>query len=133
VVGDDVTAVATSAIQTIFSVYQDGTVIGLVLPDGWYGRPWDNYYELEHVASVGGVVEAGLGHGWKISFRPAGVSTPSVYELLLYGEDIRMDSVDDSRRYDRGEVRFVVSNSSTVVDRIADTAASDLASIPNFW
>jgi hypothetical protein len=36
-------------IKAFFDVYQELTVVGIVLSPGWFGRPYDNYYTLESI------------------------------------------------------------------------------------
>jgi hypothetical protein len=39
----------SALIKAFFDVYQGFTVVGIVLPTGWFGRPYDNYYTLRSI------------------------------------------------------------------------------------
>jgi hypothetical protein len=59
-------------IKAFFDVYQTGTVVGIVLPPGWFGRPYDNYYTLISIDidSEAGKLSLDLSSGWLLSFEP---------------------------------------------------------------
>ena len=64
----------SALIKAFFDVYQEFTVVGIVLPTGWFGRPYDNYYTLRSidVDPNGEVLSLDLSYRWLLSFKPLG-------------------------------------------------------------
>lgn len=64
----------SALIKAFFDVYQEFTVVGIVLPIGRFGRPYDNYYTLRSidVDPNGEVLSLDLSYGWLLSFKPLG-------------------------------------------------------------
>jgi hypothetical protein len=61
-----------AAIEKFFEHFNEKTVIGVVLPTGWLGRPWDNYYDLPsiRVEQDSARLFVDLGWGWTLEFLP---------------------------------------------------------------
>ena len=59
--------------KAFFDVYQELTVVGIVLPTGWFGKPYDNYYTLISIDAdpEGEVLSLDLGYGM-VPFLPTG-------------------------------------------------------------
>ncbi len=71
-------------IQAFFDVYQDLTVIRIVLPTGWFGKPYDNYYTLISIEMNSGedMLCLDLSYGWRLSFKPLGAELSGVRRKL---------------------------------------------------
>jgi hypothetical protein len=59
-------------IRAFFEVYQELTVVGIVLPTGWFGRPYDNYYTLKSIDidPEGDGLRLDLSYGWLLAIKP---------------------------------------------------------------
>uniref|UniRef100_UPI000ACF1FFC hypothetical protein n=1 Tax=Gordonia sp. HS-NH1 TaxID=1435068 RepID=UPI000ACF1FFC len=60
---------ARRAIETFFGIHAS-SVITLRLPDGYFGKPYDNYYTLENTDTHGPRIEIGLGYGLTLTLIP---------------------------------------------------------------
>lgn len=108
---------AKTAIETFFSTY-NSVVINMKLPDGNFGRPFDNYYKLESVDIDNGQLNVGLGYGLVLHVTPMGFTFgPEFFDLELDSRDILLESEGLRLRYDSGVVTFeVYPNDSSSID-----------------
>ena len=51
-------------------------MVGIQLPTGWFGKPFDNYYTLTSIDIVraDGMLRLDLSYGWLLSFKPLGAT-----------------------------------------------------------
>ena len=91
-----------------------GQAMGPVLPDGWFGRPYDNLYELKNIAVDGDVFTIHLSQDTSLEFHRLGRVHIDDSQLVL--EDFSLFSLrwreyggvsDLEKRYDTGQVRLV--------------------------
>jgi hypothetical protein len=86
----------------------------LLLPDGWYGRPYDNQHVLTAIDESGGDLSITLDNRLMLKFESLQAVTPTVRELI-FGPFKRLyfqwEDIGDERRlikeYDGGEVKIV--------------------------
>ena len=97
-----------TAIETFFSTY-NSVVINMKLPDGNFGKPFDNYYKLESVDLDNGRLNVGLGYGLTLHLTPMGFAFgPEFFELRIESRDVLLKSEGLRLRYDSGVVIFEV-------------------------
>lgn len=98
-------------IKAFFDVYQTGTVVGIVLPPGWFGRLYDNYYTLISIDidSEAGKLSLDLSSGWLLSFEPVNAKlNESRRELTVGVKSGEMVAIGGAQRFGSGEVIFCV-------------------------
>lgn len=101
-----------AVIEEWFKLTEGG---GLVLPDGWYGRPYDNIHRLVRVAEQEGDLTITLDDGFiELRFEGAVDVRASKSELIFKGFErlcfTRKESVSaaaHSREYESGEVKII--------------------------
>jgi hypothetical protein len=101
-------------IKAFFDVYQELTVVGIVLPTGWFGRPYDNYYTLISidVDPGGDSLLLDLSYAWRLSIKPLSAElSDSRYELTVRVESGEMVATAVKQRFGSGEVVFCVEKS----------------------
>jgi hypothetical protein len=101
----------TAIIQDWFSGFGGG---GLVLPDGWFGRPHDNLHRLTFIASRPSWLIIELDEQFLLTIRDAKVVARENRDLVISGfASCTFDwkEYGDTRghvtHYDHGEVRLV--------------------------
>ncbi|MBN0975331.1 MULTISPECIES: hypothetical protein [Gordonia] len=117
---------AKRAIESFFSAYES-VVINMKLPDGNFGKPFDNYYKLESVDTDNNQVNVGLGYGLVLHLTPTGIAFGhGFFDLKVVASNILLESEDLRLRYDSGIVTFEVypDDSSSIGAR--DAALSTL-------
>jgi hypothetical protein len=98
-------------ITAFFDVYQDCTVVGIRLPTGWFGRPYDNYYTLLSIDidSDAGKLHLDLSYAWLLSFEPLNAKlNESRRELTVGVASGEMLATSVRQRFGSGEVVFCV-------------------------
>jgi len=88
----------------------------LFLPDGWYGRPYDNQHMLTSIDENGDDLSMTLDNRLTLHFKGLQAVTPTARELI-FGPFAKLrfewDSVEGGHRqtkeYDNGEVRIVLA------------------------
>jgi hypothetical protein len=98
-------------IKAFFDVYQELTVVGIVLPTGWFGKPYDNYYTLISIDAdpEGEVLSLDLGYGWCLSFPPASAElSENRRNLTVRVESGEMLPISVRQRFGSGEMVFCV-------------------------
>src|SRR5271166_1111578 len=98
-------------IKAFFDVYQELTVTGIVLPTGWFGKPYDNYYSLISIDidSEAGKLSLDLSYGWLLSFEPVNAKlNESRRELAVGVQSGEMMAIGGTQRFGSGEVVFCV-------------------------
>jgi hypothetical protein len=88
-------------------------VVGIVLPTGWFGRPYDNYYTLTSidVEPEGDALRLDLSYGWLLSFKPLSAELSDTRrELTVRVESGEMLATTVRQRFGSGEVRFRVED-----------------------
>jgi hypothetical protein len=114
-------------IKAFFDVYQELTVVGIVLPTGWFGKPYDNYYTLISidVDPEEDGLRLDLSYGWLLSFTPlSGELSDSTQELTVRVESGKMVTRIVRQRFGSGEVVFCVEDGES--SRAALTANGKL-------
>lgn len=97
-----------TAIETFFSTY-NSVVINMKLPDGNFGKPFDNYYKLESVGIDDSQLNVHLGYGLVLHVTPMNFAFgPEYFDLKLDSKDILLESEGLRLRYDSGVVTFEV-------------------------
>ncbi|HME76373.1 MAG TPA: hypothetical protein VKI00_12190 [Mycobacterium sp.] len=97
-------------IKAFFDVYQELTVIGIVLPTGWFGKPYDNYYSLISIDidSEAGKLSLDLTRD-VLSFEPMNAKlNESRRELVVGVQSGEMMAIGGTQRFGSGEVVFCV-------------------------
>jgi hypothetical protein len=100
--------------MAFFHVYQDRTVVGIRLPTGWFGKPFDNYYTLTSIEidHEEGMLGLDLSYGWILSFKPLSAElSESQRELTVDVESGAMVAIGARQRFGAGEVVFCVADS----------------------
>lgn len=117
---------ARAAIECFFSAYKS-VVINMKLPDGNFGKPFDNYYKLESVDTDDRQVNVDLGYGLVLHATPKSVAFGhGFFDLKIDASNILLESGDLRLRYDSGIVTFeVYSDDSSSIDA-RDAALSNL-------
>lgn len=113
--------------KAFFDVYQELTVVGIVLPTGWFGKPYDNYYSLISIDAdpEGEVLSLDLGYGWCLSFPPASAElSENRRKLTVRVESGEMLTNTVRQRFGSGEVVFCVEDGES--SRAALTANGKL-------
>lgn len=94
---------------------------GLVLPDGWYGRPYDNLHRLTDIKSVGNVLRIELDDRLVLDFQKPITARIVDSNLLIEGfENLLFDwqeygsNEKHSTNYSSGVVSFVPPIGSVV-------------------
>jgi hypothetical protein len=98
-------------IKAFFDVYQELTVIGIALPTGRFGKPYDNYYSLMSIDidSEAGKLSLDLSYAWLLSFEPVNAKLNESRRALTVGvESGEMMAIGGTRRFGSGEVVFSV-------------------------
>ena len=101
----------SALIKAFFDSYQEFTVVAIVLPTGWFGRPYDNYYTLRSidVDPNGEVLSLDLSYRWLLSFKPLGAElSESRQELRVRVESGTMLAISVKQQFGSGEVMFCV-------------------------
>jgi hypothetical protein len=114
-------------IKAFFDVYQELTVVGIVLPTGWFGRPHDNYYTLISidVDPEEDGLRLDLSYGWLLSITPLRAElSDSRQELTVRVESGEMLAISVRQRFGSGEVVFCVEDGES--SRAALTANGKL-------
>lgn len=79
------------------------------LPDGYFGKPYDNYYTLEHADTHGPRIDIGLGYGLILTMEPTAFRLDDRgLTLKVAGHRILLESQEVRFRYDSGNVTFEV-------------------------
>jgi hypothetical protein len=102
-------------IEAFFGVYQDQTVVGIRLPTGWFGKPWDNYYTLTSVdvEPADNKVSLDLSYGWFLSFVALSARlSKDLHELTVAVESGEIMAIGARQRFGAGDVAFCVAESS---------------------
>jgi len=97
-------------IKAFFDVYQELTVTGIVLPTGWFGKPYDNYYSLISIDidSEAGKLSLDLTRD-VLSFEPMNAKlNESRRELVVGVQSGEMMAIGGTQRFGSGEVVFCV-------------------------
>jgi hypothetical protein len=98
-------------IKAFFDVYREQSAIGVRLPTGWFGKPYDYYYKL---ISIDIDYEAGrlrldLSYGWLLSFEPVNANlNESKRELTVGVKSGEMVAIGGTQRFGSGDVVFCV-------------------------
>lgn len=98
-------------IEAFFDVYREQSVIGIRLPTGWFGKPYDNYYSLISIDidSTAGKLSLDLSYGWLLSFEPVNAKlNESRRELTVGVKSGEMMAIGGTQRFGSGEVVFCV-------------------------
>jgi hypothetical protein len=98
-------------IKAFFDAYRDQSVIGIRLPTGWFGKPYDNYYSLISIDidSEAGKLSLDLGYGWLLSFEPINANlNESRRELRVGVKSGEMVAIGGTQRFGSGDVVFCV-------------------------
>jgi len=88
---------------------------GLILPDGWYGRPYDNLYELESIEESGADISICLVPLLELHFTSVGCVQFRDRDLVISNFSklrfkwIGVGTSEGSRTYFSGEVKLVSS------------------------
>jgi hypothetical protein len=101
-------------ITAFFDVYQDLTVVGIVLPTGWFGRPYDNYYTLKSIDidPDGNGLLLDLSYGWLLSIKPLGAElSDNRRNLTIRVKSGEMLATAIKQQFGSGEVVFCVRES----------------------
>jgi len=72
--------------QVVETFFADHSAAGLVLPNGWFGRPYDNLHQLTACTAAGHAVRVELDGQLSLSFE--GAETVAVRDrdgLVVYG------------------------------------------------
>lgn len=102
-------------IEAFFNVYQEQTVVGIRLPTGWFGKPWDNYYTLRSVEvdPADNKVLLDLSYGWFLSFTALSARlSEDLRKLTVAVESGEMVAIGARQRFGAGDVEFCVAESS---------------------
>lgn len=114
------------AIDTFFSVYSP-LVVNLQLPDGNFGKPYDNYYRLGVISAEGELLRIDLGHGLSLEVAPTGYEFSDDFTTLaITGRNIRIYADDLNRRYEYGPIVFEVDPWYSEVTDARDRGLSSL-------
>jgi hypothetical protein len=100
-------------IRAFFDVYQELTVVGIVLPTGWFGRPYDNYYTLKSIDidPEGDGLRLDLSYAWRLSITPLSAElSDSRQELTVTVKSGEMRAAAVKQRFSSGEVVFCVQD-----------------------
>lgn len=98
-----------NTIQQWFSTQFGGS---LYLPDGWYGRPYDNQHMLTSINEAGSELTITLDNNLVLKFTDLKAVTPTTRELIFGPfSRLRFEWGEDGRRltnnYEGGEVKIV--------------------------
>lgn len=107
----NVLAKTQRSIERFFEIFEEATVVGLVLPTGWFGRPYDNYYHLNAVSidSESGAATIDLDHEWILVIRPQHVAWRADHmELTIRVSNGVMRHLGGERTFGEGDVKFCV-------------------------
>ncbi|HET6428852.1 MAG TPA: hypothetical protein VFJ30_10605 [Phycisphaerae bacterium] len=106
-------------VQRWFANAEQG--LGPILPDGWFGRPYDNLYMLEDVQVAGDVLTVYLSEDTALVFERLGQVYLDNSELVFEGFrsfSIRWKEYGGvqhrEQTYDSGQVRLVPPVGTTV-------------------
>jgi hypothetical protein len=99
----------TNTVQQWFKAQMGGS---LYLPDGWYGRPYDNQHILTSIDEAGNDFTLTLDHDLVLQFKGLQAVNPTARELIFGPfSKLRFEWGEDGRRltkeYDGGEVKIV--------------------------
>jgi hypothetical protein len=100
-------------ITAFFDVYQELTVVGIVLPTGWFGRPYDNYYTLKSIDidPENDGLSLDLSYGWRLSIKPLSAElSDSRQELTVQVESGEMLAPSVKQTFGSGDVVFCVAD-----------------------
>jgi hypothetical protein len=100
-------------IKAFFDIYQDHNVIGIVLPTGWFGKPYDNYYTLISidVDPEEEVLSLDFGYGWHLSFKPLSAElSENRRKLTVRVRSGTMVTTTVRQQFGSGEVVFCVED-----------------------
>jgi len=101
-------------IKAFFDVYQDRTVVGIRLPTGWFGKPFDNYYTLTSIEaeSAENTLLLDLSYGWFLSLTALSAKlSENKRELTVSVESGEMVATGVRQRFGSGDVVFCVAES----------------------
>jgi hypothetical protein len=101
-------------IKAFFGVYQEQTVVGIRLPTGWFGKPFDNYYTLisVDVEPANNKLLLDLSCGWVLSFTASSATlSANMLELIVTVESGEMLAIGARQRFGSGHVVFCVAES----------------------
>lgn len=115
------------AIANFFNNFQDKMVVGIILPTGWYGRAWDNYYELKSadIDATESRIDLDLGWNWKIRFVPESSSYFFALDATMMGLRVGVSSGEtgsipgSGESFGGGDVKFCISTGPDSSEDIA--------------
>lgn len=103
---------ASLAVETFFEAYKAVAPIGLILPDGWFGKPWDEILTLQK-AELAAARRFAVDFGWQRTLAMDLVAffvVPDLNELVLEGTNISFKTGSSERSFDEGTAKLVVSD-----------------------
>ena len=103
---------APLAVSTFFEAYRGVAPIGLILPDGWFGKPWDEILTLQG-AEFATPRRFAVDFGWQRTLALDLVGflvTRDLSELVFEGENISFRAGSSERSFKQGTTKLVVSD-----------------------
>ena len=106
---------AQEASEIVNAWFDQVEVAGLVLPDGWFGRPFDNLHSLTWSAVRGSKLLLELGSSLHLVISAPVSTETDKKEMRLFGfrrlvfdrEDFGSGRGGEAKVYHEGDVRFV--------------------------
>ena len=88
----------------------EGITTLILLPDGWYGKPWDNLYPIEHVNITSSEIFLQADYGISLTFS----GDPEIQERSACIH-FKIDGKATFRDSDTGKTRTYQSGTVTIV------------------
>jgi hypothetical protein len=101
-------------IEAFVGVYQVQTVVGIRVPTGWLGKPFDSYYTLTSTAvePTDNKLLLDLSHGWFLSITALRARlSENMRELTVAVESGEMVAIGARQRFGSGDIMFCVAES----------------------
>lgn len=102
------------AMKTISRWFRKAKTATLMLPDGWFGKPYDNAHKLSHISVDNGELVLELDEHLRLRFRNvgdvrAGSSELSIdsFETLAFNWREYGTEATHNRTYTSGQVRLI--------------------------